>query len=161
MIPPRAGRARLPATPPQAVSVELEIPFGDVDLLGVAWYGNYPRYVDLARTALLRARDLDNDELERHGVVFVVSETFLHHASPLRYADRARVSAWFLEVENRLRIAFRIRNLTRDALAAEGWLVLVAVRANGELCLEVPPAYVARLRAPGPGTAAGVEEPAR
>jgi acyl-CoA thioester hydrolase len=156
MIPPRAVRARsrLPAPPPQAVSVELEVPFADVDALGVAWFGNYPRYVDLARTALLRARRLDNDELAAHGVVFMVSESFIHHAAPLRYAERARVTAWFLEVENRLRVAFQLRSLYRgEALVAEGWLVLVGVRADGGLCLELPEEYLARLRAPGPGSA--------
>jgi acyl-CoA thioester hydrolase len=156
VIPPRAvaARARLPAPPPQAVSVELEIPFADVDALGVAWFGNYPRYVDLARTALLRARRLDNDELAAHGVVFMVSESYIRHAAPLRYAERARATAWFVEVDGRLRIGFQLRNLSRgEALAAEGWLVLVAVRLDGELCLELPEEYVARLRAPGPGSA--------
>lgn len=158
MIPPRAvrARARLPPPPPQAVSVELEIPFGDVDVMGIAWFAHYLRYVDLARTALLRARRLDNDDLLAHRVLFVISESFVHHAAPLRYGDRARVTAWFLEVESRLRIGFQIRNLTRgEALSAEGWLVLVAVRRDGGLCLELPAEYVARLRAPGPGSAQG------
>lgn len=157
MIPPRdvAARARLPAPPPQAVSVEVEVPFADVDSLGVAWYGNYPRYVDRGRTALLRSRRLDNHELAALGVAFMASESFTRHASPLRYGDRVRVTAWFLEVEGRLRIGFQLRNLTRgEALAAEGWLVLVGVRADGGLCLELPPEVEARLRAPGPGSAA-------
>jgi acyl-CoA thioester hydrolase len=155
MIVPRAAaaRSRLPPPPPTAVSAEFEIPFADVDPLEVAWFGNYPRYVDLGRTALLRSRDLDNDALRALGVVFMVSESFIHHASALRYADRARLTAWFLDVENRLRIGWRIVNVATGALAAEGWLALVTVRVGGGLCLETPPEVLARLRAPGAGSA--------
>ncbi len=161
MIPHRASpaRSRLPPPPPQAVAVELEVPFADVDAMGVAWFGNYPRYLDLGRTALMRSRRLDNEELTAHGVLFMVSESFLHHASPLRYGERARVSAWFLDVDARLRLGFQLRNLSRgEALVAEGWMTLVGVRLDGSLCLELPPVYLERLRAPGPGSAAGAAQ---
>jgi acyl-CoA thioester hydrolase len=128
------------------VAVELQIPFCDVDPLEVAWFGHYPRYVDQARTALLRSRRLDNDDCRALGVFFMVSETFLHHASALRYGDRVRVSAWFLAVENRLEIAVQLRNLGTGAIAAEGWLKLVTVRVGGGLCLETPPEVLARVR---------------
>jgi acyl-CoA thioester hydrolase len=128
--------------------VELEIPFHQVDVLGIAWHGHYPKYLELARTALLRAHRLDTEDLRALGFRLVVSESFLHHASPLRYADRVRVAAWMGEVENRIEIAYQLRNLTSDALAAEGWMAFVTTRADGTLCLETPPEILERLRAP-------------
>ena len=86
------ARRRFPAPPPSAVVVELEIPFHDVDVLGVAWHGHYAKYLDLARTALLRGRRLDAEDLRAIGFRLMISESFLHHSSPLRYADRAQVS---------------------------------------------------------------------
>jgi acyl-CoA thioester hydrolase len=135
------------------MAVELEIPFHHVDVLGIAWHGHYPKYLDLARTALLRARRLDTEDLRALGFRLMVSESFVHHASPLRYGDRARVSAWFGDVDNRLHIAYQIRNLEGGALAAEAWTDLVTTTADGTLCLETPPAVLERLRAPGPGAA--------
>ena len=35
-------------------SVELEVPFHDVDVMHVAWHGHYVKYFELARCALLR-----------------------------------------------------------------------------------------------------------
>ncbi len=148
---PPAARARLAPPPPSAMAVELEIPFHEVDVLGVAWHGHYPRYLDLARTALLRAHRLDTEDLRALGFRLMVSESFVHHASPLRYGDRARVSVWFGEVENRLHIAYHIRNLTTGALAAEAWTDLVTTTADGKLCLETPAPILERLRAPGTG----------
>jgi acyl-CoA thioester hydrolase len=155
MIVPQPGpaRSRLPAPPPSAVAVELEVPFHHVDLLEVAWYGHYPKYLDAARTALLRARRLDKEEMRALGLVFMVSESYLRHAAPLRYGDRLRVAAWLTEVENRVRIAYQVRNLTAGGLAAEGWTAFVTVRIGGGLCLETPPEVLARLREPGPGQA--------
>ena len=34
-------------------SIEVEIPFHDVDMMAVAWHGHYVRYIELARCALL------------------------------------------------------------------------------------------------------------
>lgn len=146
-------RSRFPPPPPSAVAVELEIPFHHVDVLGIAWHGHYPKYLDRARTALLRARRLDTEDLRCLGFRLVVSESFLHHASPLRYADRVRVSAWLGSVENRIDITYQLRNLTTGALAAEGWTAFVTISADGALCLETPPPILERLRAPGPGSA--------
>jgi acyl-CoA thioester hydrolase len=142
------SRARLPPPPPSATAVELEIPFHHVDVLGIAWHGHYPKYLDLARTALLRARRLDMEDLRALGFRFVVSESFLHHASPLRYGDRVRVTAWLGEVENRIDIAYQLGNLTSGAMAAEGWTAFVTTRTDGTLCLETPPEILERLRGP-------------
>jgi acyl-CoA thioester hydrolase len=151
-------RTRYPAPPPSAVSVELEIPFHDVDVLEVAWHGHYPKYLELARTALIRSRRLDNDEMRALGFRLYVSEYFLRHVAPLRYGDRVRVHAWLVEVENRIRIAYQVQNLTLKKLAAQGWTVLVSTNAAGELCLETPAPVLERLRAPGPGSAEPLDE---
>jgi hypothetical protein len=53
-----------------------------------------------------------------------------------------------------------VHNLTLGVLAAQGWTVLVTTRVDGELCLETPPEILARLRAPGPGSAAAGKDAA-
>lgn len=146
-------RTRYPAPPPGAVSIDLQIPFHDVDPLEVAWHGHYPKYLELARTALIRSRGLDVGDARRLGYRFYVSEVFLRHVAPLRYGDDVQVQAWFVEVENRIRIAYHIRNRTLGKLAAQGWTVLVSTAEDGELCLETPAVVLERLRAPGPGSA--------
>jgi len=149
---PSHARPRLKPPPPTAVAVELTVPFHDVDVLEVAWHGHYPKYLDLARTELLRSRGLDVGDLRALGYRFLLSESYLRHASPLRYGDRFRVLAWLVEVESRIRIAYQIVNLTREVLSAEGYTVLVTSEASGGLCLETPAAILERLRgAPGSG----------
>ena len=152
-------RPRHPPPPAEAVAVELQIPFHDVDVLEVAWHGHYPKYLELARTALMRARGLDNQDLRTLGYRFLVVESHLKHISPLRYGERAKVSAWFLEVESRLEVAYQVLNLTSGRVAAVGSNVLVTTCAGGELCLETPSSILERLCAPGAGSAERAGKP--
>jgi acyl-CoA thioester hydrolase len=144
---------RYPAPSPSAVAAEVEIPFHDVDVLGIAWHGHYPKYLELARTALLRARQLDVADMRPMGYRLLVTEWNLRHLAPLRYGDRARVLAWFVEVENRLRIAYQVQNLSTGKLSAQAWTVLVTTQDDDTLCLETPAPVLERLCAPGPGQA--------
>lgn len=142
---------------PTAISLELEIPFHDVDILNVVWHGHYCKYLELGRTALLRARRLDVDDMIQLGHKFFVAETRLRHLYPLRYGERLRVTSWFTEVENRIAIAYVLENLTAGKRSALGATVLVTTNAANDLCFETPPPILARLRGVGPGA---VVEPA-
>lgn len=133
--------------PPSSVSIEVEIPFHDVDALHVAWHGHYCKYLELGRTALLRAHRLDAPDLKALGYRFMVAETHLRHVFPLRYADRCRVSSWITEVENRIGIHYDLFNVTSDCRAAQGRTLLVTTRDDGSLCYETPHPVVERLRA--------------
>lgn len=142
-----AARARFPAPPPTATSFELEIPFHHVDVLQIAWSGHYPKYLETARTLLMRRHRLDIEDMRALGYRFVVVEAYLRHLAPLRYADQARVLAWTTEMENRLRIAYQVENLTAGKISAQGWHVFATTTADGALCLETPPPIIERLRA--------------
>ena len=91
------------------VSVELEVPFHDVDSLNIVWHGHYYKYVEIARTALMRSVQLDNDQLRALGCGLVMGETQCKHTGVLRYGDRFRVDAWFKDVSQRLCIAYEVR----------------------------------------------------
>lgn len=133
------------AVPSNAVSVELEVPFHDVDALRVVWHGHYYKYFEIARTQLFRARGLDQDAFVALGLTVVVIDTQCRHASPLRYADRFRVDAWFRDIEHRMCVAYQIQNLTSGRRAARGRTVLVTIDSTGGMLLQTPEVIRARL----------------
>lgn len=144
---------RHPSPAASAVSVELEIPFHDVDLLQVVWHGHYCKYLELARTSLLRSRGLDAKDMLALGYRFYIAENHIRHVFPMRYSERLRVSAWFRDVENKLHISYELTNLTHARACASASTVLVTTTADGALCFETPAPLLERLRAPGPGQA--------
>jgi acyl-CoA thioester hydrolase len=130
----------------QPVTIELEIPFHDVDSLGVVWHGHYYKYMELARTALLRSLELEVQQIRDLGYRLYVIETRCRYAFPLRYAERARVSAWIKDVDNRITIAYEVFNLTAGRRSARGHTVLASTDGDGALLLETPDALRSRLR---------------
>jgi len=130
-----------------AVSIDLEVPFCDVDALQIVWHGHYFRYLDLACTVLMRARGLDVPQLTSLGCRMVVVESQCRHIFPLYYGDVFRVSAWVVESLNRIKIAYLIRNLTRGRRSARAHTVLVTTSPDGNLLWETPSEIRQRLRA--------------
>lgn len=97
--------------PEGAVSVELEVPFHDLDPLFVAWHGWYYKYFEIARTALFRAHRIDAVDMIPLNLGFYVVETRARHIRPLRYGERFRVAAWFTEHESRVGVAYEVTSV--------------------------------------------------
>ncbi len=119
--------------------IELTIPFHDLDPMNVVWHGNYARYFEHARTALLQAIDYDIPQMRDSGFAWPVVELTLHYARPLVYQQRIRVAATLIEWENRLRIRYEIRDAASGERLTRGHTVQVAVAlATQEMRLVSP-----------------------
>lgn len=129
--------------------VHFEVPFHDVDALGIVWHGHYYKYLELARTALLRARGLDGRDLLGLGFGMVVIESGCRHVAPLRYGDRARVSAWFADLTHRVSIRYEITREDDGSRVARAHTILATVDPSGRLLMRTPKVLLDRL-APRP-----------
>jgi acyl-CoA thioester hydrolase len=139
------------------VSVELEVPFHDIDLVRVVWHGHYYKYLELARTAFMRSRKLDVPDLMAMGYAMVVIESGCRYVSPLRYGDRIRVSAWLRDYTHRIHLGYEIVELASGRRAARGHTMLVATTPGGEMFHQTPGPILERLVDSG---ALGDPEPA-
>ncbi len=140
----QAGSRRGPRL--HTCSVELEVPFHDVDALRVVWHGHYYKYLEIARTELFRSVELDVPDLLAMGHGFVVIESGCRHISPLCYGDRMRVTAFFQDITHRLNIGYEIGNLTRDTRAARAHTVLVTTTTERGMLHRTPDEIVERIR---------------
>lgn len=131
-----------------SAEVEIEIPFYDVDPMQVAWHGNYVKYFEVARCALLRKIDYDYPKMRDSGYVFPVVEICLRYVNPARYGQIVLARAELLEHENRLKIGYRITDRASGQRLTKGWSVQVAVDAkSGELQFVSPQILLDKLRA--------------
>ncbi len=136
---PRSGK-RL-----REISIDLEIPFHDVDALRIVWHGHYYKYFELARTELMRSCRLDVPDIGSLGHRMLVIESHCRYASHLSYGDRARVTAWLADVVHRIHVRFEIQNLTQGRRAAYGHTTLVATTREGAMLHRTPEALLERL----------------
>ncbi|PLV62106.1 thioesterase family protein [Erwinia sp. B116] len=125
-----------------STEVELTVPFHDVDAMGVVWHGNYFRYFEVAREALLAKFNYGYREMKASGYLWPVVDTRVKYRSALTFEQRIRVRATLEEVENRLRISYQIFDVQSGRRTTTGYTIQVAV-AEGEHALSfVSPAIL-------------------
>ena len=123
-----------------AGEVLMEIPFHDVDAMGVAWHGHYVKYLEIARTALLRKLGLDFQQMQEWGVLWPVVVCNMKFIKPLRYGQQVRVRAELLEYQARLRIRYLLSDGATGERVHRAETIQVAVTSGtGELLFQCPP----------------------
>jgi len=129
-----------------SASLEVQIPFHDIDAMNVAWHGHYLKYFELARCALLRKFDYDYPQMLASGYMWPIVECNLKYVRPVIYGQTLRVEAKLLEYENRIRIGYEIRDASSNERLTKGYTLQVAVDAiTGELQFVTPPILLANL----------------
>lgn len=134
-----------PSRPPHAVSTEFLIGLHHCDPLGVAWHGRYFEWLELARMALFRSRDLDVEQIRALGHRMYVVDARCRYMVPLGYGEVARVTAWFVAVQPLIRVAYDIYNPATERWSARATTVLATTAADGTLLPSTPDALLARL----------------
>jgi acyl-CoA thioester hydrolase len=128
------------------VEVETDVPFFHVDAMEVVWHGHYVQYFEQARTVLLRSFDYDYPQMRASGYAWPVVECHIKYVRPARYGQRIRIEAALVEVQNRLKINYTIRDAVSGQRLTRAYTIQVAVdMASGELQFVSPPALLDRL----------------
>ena len=125
-------------------TVELEVPFHDVDAMNVAWHGHYVKYFEIARCALLRRFDYDYPQMQASGYLWPIVECHLKYVRPALYSQKLRVRATLVDYENRIKIAYEIRDSESGERLTKGHTVQVAVDAQTRELQFVSPPIVFR-----------------
>lgn len=150
-IPDPPGRPR--------AEVELEVPFHDIDAMQIVWHGRYVKYLEQARTALMRGLGFDDLAVLRQGWMFPVVDLRLRYLRPARLGQRLSVRAELAAHVPMLRIHYQIRDAGAGTWLARASTAQAPVDATtGELCLPPPDALLRRMEQaiaawppPGPG----------
>jgi acyl-CoA thioester hydrolase len=124
-----------------------KIQFYDVDAMQVVWHGNYARYLELARCALLEKIGYSYPEMARSGYFWPVVDMRIKYVRPVRLAQKIRLTATLLEYENRLRIDYRIVDAASGELLSKAQTTQLAVAVGtGELEFNSPNELVDKVR---------------
>jgi acyl-CoA thioester hydrolase len=125
-----------------SASASVEVPFHDVDAMNVCWHGNYLKYFESGRAALLRKFDYDYREMQASGYVWPVVEAHLKYVKPATYGQWLEVHAHLLEYECRLKIAYEIFDRASGTRLTKGYTIQVAVHAATQELQYLSPAVV-------------------
>jgi acyl-CoA thioester hydrolase len=120
--------------------VIIDVPFHDVDSMGIVWHGHYVKYLEIARTAMMREVDLDFQQMKDWGVMWPIVGCTMKFIRPLLYGQKVRVRAELQEYLNRIRITYLLTDAETGAKINKAETIQMAVvHDTGELLFECPP----------------------
>lgn len=120
--------------------------FYDLDPMNVVWHGNYVRYFEVARCALLQQIDYDYPQMRDSGYAWPVVDLRVKYVRPLVYGQSMIVRASIVEWENRLKIDYEIRDAASGQRLTKGYSIQVAVdMASQEMLYVCPPVLLEKL----------------
>lgn len=121
------------------VSVDIKVPFHDVDMMEITWHGHYVKYFEIARCALLDSIEYNYSQMRDSGYAWPVIDMRIRYPGPSRFGQTITVKACIKEWENRLKIDYEIRDKASGQRLTRGYTVQVAVDIeNHEMLLESP-----------------------
>jgi acyl-CoA thioester hydrolase len=123
------------------------VQFYDLDPMQVVWHGNYARFLELGRCALLDRIGFNYPEMAASGYVWPIVDMRIKYVRSASLGCVVRVTATLAEYENRLCINYRLTDAATGEVLTKASTIQVAVRADtGELCLETPAALTERVK---------------
>jgi acyl-CoA thioester hydrolase len=127
-------------------SVTIDVPFHDVDSMGIVWHGNYVKYFEIARCALLDRIGYNYAQMGESGYAWPIVGMRVRYPQPATFGQRIVVTATIKEYEHRLRIAYLITDAATGQRLTRASTVQVAVNiATREVCFASPPILLQRL----------------
>ena len=94
------------------------IPFHDVDMFEIVWYGNFIKYLEIGREKLANALNINFYNFKKNNITAPVVELNICYNSPVKYADEITIIGHFIPLHKMiLRMGFEIYNINRELIA--------------------------------------------
>ena len=130
-----------------SAEVEIKVEFYDVDPMHVVWHGNYARFLEVARGALLDKIGYNYPQMKAGGWSFPIVDMSFHYTRPAVHAQRLKVRATLVEWENRLKVDYLISDAPSGQRLTKASTTQVAVKEpSGELSFASPPELVEQVQ---------------
>jgi acyl-CoA thioester hydrolase len=121
----------------------------ETDAAQIVHFSNYFRYFERVEEEFYRSLGFDFDDLsEKYNLIFPRVEAYCNFKSPLKFNDLVEIELSVKEIrEKAVKYWFKVYNKRDEKLAAEGYLVVVAVDKKLRKAVKIPEEFVERLKA--------------
>jgi acyl-CoA thioester hydrolase len=126
-----------------SVSVDIQVPFYDLDPMQIVWHGNYFKYFEVARCALLDLFSYGYLEMEKSGYMWPIVDSRVKFINAATFEQKICCTASLKEYENRIKIDYKINCLETGQRLTKGYTTQVAVDLKTKELQLVSPKIVA------------------
>jgi acyl-CoA thioester hydrolase len=129
-----------------SASAEATPQFYDLDPMNIVWHGNYPKYLELGRVAVMKKIGYNYEEMIESGYAWPFIEMRMRYARPMKLDHPVRITAGIVEWENALRITYSIVEIATGERVMRASSSQVAVKiGTSEMLWVAPPILRERL----------------
>jgi len=126
--------------------VDMEVQFYDLDPMEIVWHGNYVKYLEVVRCALLDRIGYNYPQMKASGYAWPVIDMHLRYVAPATFGQKIRLRADIVEWENCLKIDYLITDAASGKRLNRATTTMVAVDiATREMCYVSPPVLLTKL----------------
>ncbi len=108
---------------------EFRVMYADTDQMGVMHHGSYVKYLEVARTELMRSCGMPYSEMEKAGVMSPILDLNIKYIKPALYDEVLHVQTWISKIKGS-RIVFNYSINREDALLTKASTTLVFLDAK-------------------------------
>ena len=131
-----------------SASAEATPQFYDLDPMNIVWHGNYPKYLELGRVAVMKKIGYNYEEMIESGYAWPFIEMRMRYARPMKLDHPVRITAGIVEWENALRITYSIVEIATGERVMRASSSQVAVKIGTTEMLWVAPPILRERLAP-------------
>lgn len=101
---------------------KIRVRYAETDQMGVAYYGNYLTWFEVARVEWCKAAGFNYRDMEREdGALLVVAEATCRYRSPARFDDELAIRTFVTKARSRMvAFGYEVRNSETGTLLATG-----------------------------------------
>jgi acyl-CoA thioester hydrolase len=126
--------------------VEIDVQFFDLDPMEIVWHGNYVKYLEIVRCALLDKIGYNYPQMKESGYLWPVIDLQLRYVGPATFGQKLKLRADLVEWENRMKIDYLITDAVSGKRLNRASTTMVAVDvSNREMCFASPPVLFEKL----------------
>jgi acyl-CoA thioester hydrolase len=131
-----------------SANIQIQAQFYHLDPMEVVWHGNYVRFFEQARCALLDKIDYNYPQMRDSGYIWPIVDMRVKFVRPVIFAQKIDVEATLVEYENRLKINYLITDVQTGEKLTKGFTIQVCVDGkNQEMLFESPPIMFEKVKA--------------
>lgn len=117
----------------------IEVPFYDLDPMNVVWHGNYVKYTEIARCALLEKIGYSYDEMRIDGIMYPVAKMEMKFIKSAVFGQKLCVKTIVEELEPGLNIKYIIKDAgTGETLFKAKTMQICVEFSTGKSIYEAP-----------------------
>lgn len=119
--------------------------YADTDQMGVMHHGSYVKYLEVARTELMRACGMAYAEMEKSGVISPILDMHIKYIKPALYDEVLTVKTWISKIKGS-RVVFDYEIYNGVKLLTKAYTTLVFLDAKTRRPSDIKEEFIEQIK---------------